>query len=298
MRNFLLLLSLSLTSTSAMATTMVISSRPLFDMINQVKTDDLQLHLIAQNSDTHSTDLLPKDKLLINESDALLAIEPFDVALIKAAQQLDKKVIVLNDLSEHILPIRLEGHNHEHEHEDEHNHEDHEHNHEDDHGHEHSGDDPHFWLSPVVVQDIIAYLSKQDGHYIDDSKYHQFLADIRDYQQRVTKEIQPHWIVYHDGWQYLENYFGFAAPLFFTQNPQGLIRPDDYKKVQTKIKDEHIRCIIIEPQTPKRVASRFKEAANIEAITLDPTGRTAPKNVNSLYWIWDSYITAAQKCSQ
>lgn len=261
---------------------MVVSSRPIYDILNQVKTNDLKLNLIAQNSHSHNTELLPKDKLVMNESDILLAIEPFNSSLIKAANQLDKKVIILNTLSTHILPIRIEGH-------DDHNHEAGE--------DEYSADDPHFWLSPIVVQDIILWLKQEYPAVINDEKYNEFENYIANYKQTLTANTQPNWIVYHDGWQYLERYFGFDAPLFFTQNPQGLIRPNDFKKVQKQIKEKAIKCMIIEPQTAPRVAAALKNNKNIDVIILDPTGRTAPKDANSLYWIWEEYSKAAQSCS-
>ncbi|MFV0321880.1 MAG: metal ABC transporter substrate-binding protein [Alphaproteobacteria bacterium] len=280
MRFWLLLVCLWIFPASAV-TKMVVSSRPIYDILNQVKTDDLELSLIAQNSHSHNTELLPKDKLVMNESDVLLAIEPFDASLIKAANQLNKKVIVLNGLSQHILPLRIEGH--------------------DDHEHaaveNHATDDPHFWLSPLVVQDVILWLKQEYPTMIDNDEYSEFEDYIANYKQALTIGVQPRWVVYHDGWQYLENYFGFDVPLFFTQNPQGLIRPNDFKKVQEQMREGDVKCMIIEPQTAQRVAAGAKNNLNIDVIILDPTGRTAPKGSNSLYWIWDEYMKAAKSCS-
>lgn len=280
MRILLLLVCLWIFPASAV-TKMVVSNRPLYDIFNQVKNDDLEINLIAQNSHSHNTELLPKDKLVMNESDLLLAVEPFDASLIKAANQLGKEVIILNELSSHILPLRIEGHDHE-EGEEE----------------RHFTNDPHFWLSPLVVQDIILWLMKEYPDAIDDGRYQEFTTKLSDYRQALPADTQPYWVVYHDGWQYLENYFGFDAPLFFTQNPQGLIRPNDFKKVQEQIKQGDIKCMIIEPQTAQRVASAVENNLNIKVILLDPTGRTAPKDSNSLYWVWDEYIKAAKACSR
>lgn len=278
---FLVLLGCLWIFTAQATTQMVVSNRPIFDMLNQVKTDMLNVHLIAQNSHSHHTELLPKDKLQLNKSDILLAIEPFDSALVKAANQLGKEIIILNDLSSHILPLRISGHDHEEG---------------GDEGHEHDADDPHFWLSPLVIDDIITNLNNRFPNMIDNDKYLIFKEKIDGYSHVLPQNTQPQWVVYHDGWQYLETFFGFDAPLFFTQNPQGLIRPDDFKKAQEQIRQLAVKCIVIEPQTARRIAARV-DNLDINVVLLDPTGRTAPKGSNSLYWIWDEYSKAAKSCS-
>ncbi len=264
---------------TAFAETLALSNRPLYDILNQVKTEHLQLYLIAQQSGTHMQEIHPAEIKIVNETDIFLIIKPFDNAIEKIAHNQKKEILIANDLSPHILPLRNHNHPHDIEHKDYHN------------------QDPHLWLSPWVVRDIIGELKKQNPLWIDNQKYDEFIQYISNLQkQQPTKNNQPYWLVYHDAWQYLEDFFGLNRPVIFTQNPESILKPKDFKKAVEINKKQSFNCIIIEPTTNKRSIRKVTEIFDGKIILLDPTGKTAPKEENSLYWIWSNYSKAIQSC--
>ncbi len=271
---------------AAFADTLVLSNRPLYDIINQVKTPQLQLHLVAQQSNTHMQEIRPTEIKIVEKADIFLLIKPFDNAIEKIAHNQKKKILIANDLSMHILPLRSHEH-HEH-HENEEHHESTSHYHE---------QDPHLWLSPFVVRDIINALQKYNSLWIDEEKYQDFLTHISTLKEKIpSQNSQPYWLVYHDAWQYLENFFDLKEPAVFTQNPESILRPKDFQSAIEANKKQSFHCILIEPTTNQRAVNKIKEVFDGKIILLDPSGKTASEEINSLYWIWDNYINAIHSC--
>lgn len=273
---------------SAFADILVFANRPLFDMINHIKTPELQLHLVAQRGNAHSQEIQPSEIKIINNADSFFIIKPFDNAIEKIAKNHKKNIIIGNDLSSLILPLREEAHHHGHEHD---------HKHEENSPSPYHEQDPHFWLSPLVVKDIITQLNQQYPLWFDTTKYDEFIAYIDDMEnKKTTLNKQPHWLVYHDGWQYLEKFFELKAPVIFTQDPQSMLRPQDFQNAIEAHKKQAFQCIIIEPDINQRALDKISQIFEGRIITLDPTGKTAPQGENSLYWIWENYYKAVQSC--
>lgn len=283
----------------AFADVLIFSNKPLYDLFNQIKNPELELHLIAQQGSTHSQDIQPSEMKLIPQADSFFIIKPFDNSIEKIAKNHHKNIIILNNLSSHILSLR-NPHNHEHEDEHEHG------QHEDEHSHHDKKEasrlyheqDSHFWLSPFVVKDIITQLNQQYPLWFNEEKYNEFMNYIALMEaQRDKQNKQPHWLVYHDGWQYLEKFFGLDAPVIFTQDPQSLLRPKDFQHALEAQQKQSFQCIIVEPSINKRALQKISQSFKGQIITLDPTGKTAPQGENSLYWIWENYYKAMQNCT-
>lgn len=91
---------------SAFADVLVLSNRPLYDLLNDLKTSHLELRLIAQQSSTHRQEIRPAEIKIIDEADIFLLIKPFDNSIEKIAKNQKKPILIANDLSSHILPLR------------------------------------------------------------------------------------------------------------------------------------------------------------------------------------------------
>lgn len=275
---------------SAFADVLVLSNRPLYDLLNDLKTSRLELRLIAQQSSVHRQEIRPAEIKIIDEADIFLLIKPFDNSIEKIAKNQKKPILIANDLSNHILPLRHHNHS-DNNHEDMHDEDNH------DTLSDYHEQDPHLWLSPLVTRDIIAALKQQNPSWINEQKYTEFLQYTHEMQKKIPlQNKQPHWLVYHDAWQYLEDFFGLSKPVVFTENPEAILRPKDFQNTLKHNKRKAFTCIIVEPATPERSLRKISTSFMGEIITLDPSGKTAPQGVNSLYWIWKSYRAALEHC--
>ncbi len=258
-------------------TTITVTSKPLFDILQMLKTDALSVKLIGQQGDHHHKQLLAHELITLKQSDYLLYIPPFDDNIAKAAKKQKTNLLDAKAMTQHIIYF---DENHE-------EHEEHE---------EHGNYDPHIWLSPIVINDIINAIATMDSALIDPNKQ-QDLNDVIDELKQQGEKLQtPRWAVQHQAWGYLEQFFNFKQPLFLSHGSTASTLPQNFKTIAQKIQDNQIRCLLIEPQSPKSLYEKMLASDNLQIITLDPTGATIDPKKNSLYEIWDQYLKAAKLC--
>ena len=175
-------------------------------------------------------------------------------------------------------------------HDDDKDHDDHDdHNDHDDHD-DHGSHDPHAWLSPenakLWLNIIASKLSVSDPEnaatYFMNAAAGQ--AEIEEMIAEVSATLKPvqggKFVVFHDAYQYFENDFDFYASGAISLGDSSDPSPARIEKVQKRIRDEGIQCVLAEPQFKKGLVATVMEGSEATASVIDPLGaelKTGPK---------------------
>ena len=198
---------------------------------------------------------------------------------------LDQEGIILHNFREGAL---FEAHDHsahgDDDHDDHKDHDDH-----DDHD-DHGSHDPHAWLSPenakLWLNIIASKLSVSDPEnaatYFMNAAAGQ--AEIEAMIAEVKATLKPvqggKFVVFHDAYQYFENDFDFYASGAISLGDSSDPSPARIEKVQKRIRDEGIQCVLAEPQFKKGLVATVMEGSDATASVIDPLGaelETGPK---------------------
>ena len=194
---------------------------------------------------------------------------------------LDQEGVTLHDFRESAL---FEAHDHD-EDKDHKDHDDHD-DHDDDNDHkdhdDHGGHDPHAWLSPenakLWLNIIASKLSVADpqnaASYFMNAAAGQ--AEIEEMIVEVNVMLKPvqggKFVVFHDAYQYFENDFDFYASGAISLGDSSDPSPARIQKVQKRIRDEGIQCVLAEPQFNEGLVVTVMEGSEATASVIDPLG--------------------------
>ena len=276
----------------------VVSSIKPFYNITTFITQSINIQhtlLIKNNASPHDFSLKPSDVTLLNQADLIIwSGENLETALIKLLQTEKYKpnILQLDKIANlKILPFRSE-------HTCSHNHQPHVHN--------HNNADPHFWLDPdnakLIAMAIAQRLSKIDP--INQAQYnlnlHNFNIKLDQLVLNLNNKLQPiqhkPFIVFHDGYQYFENYFNLHSVGFVTIDPHV---PASVKKiiaVQKHITKHKAVCIFSEPQFKPKVIHTIVANSNIKTGELDPLGDDASLGINGYFLLLENLSDSILRC--
>ena len=197
---------------------------------------------------------------------------------------LDQEGVTLHDFRESAL---FEAHDHD-EDKDHKDHDDHD-DHDDDKDHKdhkdhdaHGGHDPHAWLSPenakLWLNIIASKLSVADpqnaASYFMNAAAGQ--AEMEEMIVEVNVMLKPvqggKFVVFHDAYQYFENDFDFYASGAISLGDSSDPSPARIQKVQKRIRDEGIQCVLAEPQFNEGLVVTVMEGSEATASVIDPLG--------------------------
>lgn len=165
----------------------------------------------------------------------------------------------------------FEAHDHEEEHDDE------EH---DEHGH--GSHDPHAWLSPnnakawldVIAAQLSSYDTENAGVYFTNAASAK--SEIEMMIAEINLALDPirggKFIVFHDAYQYFENDFDFQASGAISIGDASDPSPARIAKIQKRIRDEEINCVLAEPQFKANLVQTVMEGSQANTNVIDPLG--------------------------
>ena len=174
-----------------------------------------------------------------------------------------------------------EKHGHD-EHDD---HSDKDHDETEEHGHDehaHGTYDPHAWLSPenakIWLNLIAAQLSTVDpenaGTYFTNAAI--ALTETDTLMTEVSAMLEPirgtRFIVFHDAYQYFETVFDFPASGAISLGDATDPSPARITKIQDRIKDQGVQCVLAEPQFKKGLVATVLEGTDAKTSIIDPLG--------------------------
>jgi zinc transport system substrate-binding protein len=180
----------------------------------------------------------------------------------------------------------FEAHDHEDEqHDDEHDENDDEHDEHDDEEHDeqgHGSHDPHAWLSPnnakawldVIAAQLSSYDTENAGVYFTNAASAK--SEIEMMIAEINLALDPirggKFIVFHDAYQYFENDFDFQASGAISIGDASDPSPARIAKIQKRIRDEEINCVLAEPQFKANLVQTVMEGSQANTNVIDPLG--------------------------
>ena len=182
----------------------------------------------------------------------------------------------------------FEAHDHEDEQHDDEEHDDHDDEEHDDHDDEehdeqgHGSHDPHAWLSPnnakawldVIAAQLSSYDTENAGVYFTNAASAK--SEIEMMIAEINLALDPirggKFIVFHDAYQYFENDFDFQASGAISIGDASDPSPARIAKIQKRIRDEEINCVLAEPQFKANLVQTVMEGSQANTNVIDPLG--------------------------
>jgi len=171
---------------------------------------------------------------------------------------------------------------------EEHDHDDHsdeDHAETEDQGHDehaHGAHDPHAWLSPenakIWLNLIAAQLSTADPdnastYFVNAAAA---VTEIDTLMADVSTMLDPirgnSFIVFHDAYQYFETVFEFPASGAISLGDATDPSPARIARVQDRIQEQKIQCVLAEPQFKKGLVVTVLEGTDAKTSIIDPLG--------------------------
>ena len=188
---------------------------------------------------------------------------------------LEKDETTLLEFRESVL---FEEHDH-----DDHSDEDHAETEDQDHDeHAHGAHDPHAWLSPknakIWLNLIAAQLSTADPdnastYFVNAAAA---VTEIDTLMADVSTMLDPirgnSFIVFHDAYQYFETVFEFPASGAISLGDATDPSPARIARVQDRIQERKIQCVLAEPQFKKGLVVTVLEGTDAQTSIIDPLG--------------------------
>ena len=152
----------------------------------------------------------------------------------------------------------------------------------DDHEHAHGAHDPHAWLSPknakIWLNLIAAQLSTADPdnastYFVNAAAA---VTEIDTLMADVSTMLDPirgnSFIVFHDAYQYFETVFEFPASGAISLGDATDPSPARIARVQDRIQEQKIQCVLAEPQFKKGLVVTVLEGTDAKTSIIDPLG--------------------------
>jgi zinc/manganese transport system substrate-binding protein len=143
-------------------------------------------------------------------------------------------------------------------------------------GDAHARGNPHFMMDPVLAKAIAQNIAKSfkaadaSNAAFYDANYKRFEVLINAKVQGWRAILQPyqdqHLVAYHDSWPYFARRFGLKIDIFLEASPGVPPAPSHLTDVIQKMKEHHIKAILVEPYQDRRLAEKIARSADATVI--------------------------------
>ncbi|MBL8630813.1 MAG: zinc ABC transporter substrate-binding protein, partial [Rhodospirillaceae bacterium] len=264
----------------------VVSIKPIASLVGGVMAGvGTPTVLVGGGQSLHTFSLKPSDARALNDADVVFWVgEGLEAFLEKPIDALSDKAMVV-ELAEAPGLVVLNGREggvwekHADDEHDEHDHGNHAHN----SAHNFDG---HLWLDPINAKAIVTAaqnaLSKADpahaANYSTNANALLTKLDALDAELRqafAPIKARP-FVVFHDGYQYLEKRYGLNAVGSLTVSPDRTPGAKRVSEIKDKITSLNAACVFAEPQFEPKLIATLIDGTNAKTGTLDPEASTLP----------------------
>ncbi len=150
------------------------------------------------------------------------------------------------------------------------------------------GEDPHIWLSPLLVKHIARRIAKTLAEW--DTAYSHFyykrLAGFESEIDSLRKAIadsldrcsaKKSFLTYHPSWGYFAAEFGLNQISIETEGKEPSIR--ELKTIVDSAKSYEISVLLVQPQISKKIAETIGDHLDIRTIEVDPLAENWSRNL-------------------
>ncbi len=280
----------------------VASFYPLAYVTSQVGGDLVQVTNLTPSGEAHEVELSAKDLTTMSRADALIYLSGFQAAVDDAVKEAAPKNTL--DVAKAAQLKKLtaeEAAEHEEEHEGKHEGEA-------GHEHHHGAFDPHFWLDPQrlsqVVPQVVATLSKADPKHADTFKKNgkvlqDKLATLdKEYRAGLSKCATPTAVTAHEAYGYLADRYGFEQVGVKGVDPEAETSLTRLQEVANIAKARQVNVLFSESALGDKDTKTLAEQLGIKSQVLDPLEIQVDKNRDYLQVMQDNLgkLSKAMKC--
>jgi len=236
--------------------------------------------LIPATQNLHHYTLKPSTLRTINRADLIIRVSP-NLERFLNKNLKGKNVLTWMSLKDiHTLPVRANNaHGKDHEHDK----------------HDHQADsaditkfDSHIWFNPdnarLLIDQIVLELSKLDSAHTKDyvKNAENLKNNIKQTEDQIIENLgnmTVSYAVFHDAWQYFQDYFGVSAPQ--TLKIQEGIPPSAKKvgELRRHLDEDKIACLVASPLSNQSLLKALVEGKSTKIMILDPKGDQLPDNL-------------------
>jgi ABC-type Zn uptake system ZnuABC Zn-binding protein ZnuA len=140
----------------------------------------------------------------------------------------------------------------------------------------HALGNPHFCVDPIIAKAIAQHIAKSfaavdpPNAAFYDANYKKFETTINAKLQGWGAVMQPyqgqHVAAYHDSWPYFGHRFGIEIDVFLEPKPGIPPSPSHLTDVIQKMKEYHIKAIIVEPYHDRRIAEKVARSTDAKVV--------------------------------
>ena len=245
-------------SSTPSATQVLVTIHPVALLIKsawpQLEVDTL----MQANQSPHDFALKPSHRGVIAQAQHVVWLgadmEPYlSKALLRHDQVLDLSQIFDQDSEghdHHEAPQKPDAHDHH----DEHN---------------HSGQDPHIWLNPDAIKDILNLVQTQLGLATPDV----FLAQLSQWQVQAKQALEHKragFVSFHDAFHYWIDYFDLNQTAVLAIHPEQPIGTRHLLQVRQLLEQGNVSCLFVEPQFRASIVDKLQQGTEVPVVRIDP----------------------------
>lgn len=165
--------------------------------------------------------------------------------------------------------------------------------HEEHHDHKADGaEDPHVWLSPMLVRDMLPLMAKELGKLQPEhatefrANAEKFAAELEELDERLAGRFEEFsrekrvFLTFHPSWRYFAHNYGLTELAIEMEGKEP--GPQGMKAVINVARTYGIRTIFVEPQFPKAAAQAIAANIGAKVVEVDPLAENLPGTYNDL----------------
>jgi zinc/manganese transport system substrate-binding protein len=142
----------------------------------------------------------------------------------------------------------------------------------------HSMGNPHFMVDPIRTKTIAGHIAEVFSK-LDPESATYYEKNLQTYNQKIDRKLQE-WtktlapyqgqsiVAYHDSWLYFADRFGLKIDIFLEPKPGISPSPSHLATVIEKIKQQHIRAILVEPHHDHKIAESVASHTGAQVVNV------------------------------
>ena len=270
---YLTFLTLGIFGSSCVAE-IVISIPPHASLVEQLVGDRLTVHvMISPGKSLHTFDPTPSDLVKLSKAELVVVNGGVDAWIEDLIIASETQAPVIKLLDKVDLPLVSTDHDdHDGDHDDGWSHA----------GHHYFGPDPHFWLDPVVMIQIVDLLEQElikvdpegeEQYRLNATTLRKDLVILHEELSAALAEVagQP-FVAYHDAWAYFADRYDLKLMMSIEPFPGREPSLSYLKKALDSVRASGARAVFAEFQLDTRPVKIIAENAGVKLETLDPLG--------------------------